>query len=188
MAMSTQQARVQHYMRTSDVYSFANLLDSPELLITNTRPHERNRLFPSTETLSMFMMQAMKPDRSCQGIVNDAAIKRQLSGLSPCSTNTGAYCNARSRSPLEMVTDLVRKTGKLISEKSAIGWRWLGRRVKLVDGTTVTMHDTPVNQKKYPQQSNQKEGLGFPICRIVGITCLSSGAVLNVAIINKRQY
>jgi hypothetical protein len=179
MATSVQQVRVQHYMRTNDVCNFVTLLNSPELLEATTRPHERIRLFPATETLSMFMMQAMKPDRSCQGIVNDAAIKRQLSGLSPSSTNTGAYCNARLRLPLNMVTGLVRKTGKLISEKSAVGWRWQGRRVKLVDGTTVTMHDTPANQKSYPQQSAQKEGLGYPICRIVGITCLSSGAVLD---------
>ena len=181
MAMSVQQARIQHYMRTSDVHSFTNLLDSPELLETNTRPHERIRLFPATETLAMFMAQALKPDRSCQGIVNDTAVKRQLSDLPPCSTNTGAYCSARLRLPLNMVSSLVRKTGKLISEKSAVGWLWQERRVRLVDGTTVTMPDTPANQAKYPQQSAQKEGLGFPICRIVGVTCLSSGAVINAA-------
>lgn len=181
MAISDQQARVHHYMRNSDMCSFANLLGSPELLETNTRHHERIRLFPTTETLSMFMTQALKPDRSCQGIVNDAAIKRNLNGLLPCSTNTGAYCTARLRLPLSMVSCLVHKTGKLISEKSAVEWRWQGRRVRLVDGTTATMHDTPANQKKYPQQRAQKEGLGFPICRIVGVTCLTSGAVINAA-------
>ena len=51
----------------------------------------------------------------------------------------------------------------------------------LADGTTVTLPDTPANQAAYPQQSGQKMGLGFPICRIVGITCLSSGAALNAA-------
>jgi len=51
-----------------------------------------------------------------------------------------------------------------------------------VDGTTVTMPDTEINQRTYPQQGAQKPGLGFPICRIVGITCLSSGAVLDAAI------
>ena len=37
------------------------------------------------------------------------------------------------------------------------------------------------NQAAYPQQGGQKAGLGFPICRVVGITCLSSGALLNAA-------
>jgi len=53
-----------------------------------------------------------------------------------------------------------------------------------VDGTTVTLPDTQANQATYPQQSGQKSGLGFPICRIVGVTCLSSGAVLNAAVGN----
>ncbi len=33
----------------------------------------------------------------------------------------------------------------------------------------------------YPQPSSQKPGLGFPQCRLVGIICLASGAVLNTA-------
>ncbi len=43
------------------------------------------------------------------------------------------------------------------------------------------MPDTPKNQAHYPQQQGQKLGLGFPICRIVGITSLSTGALLNAA-------
>lgn len=60
-------------------------------------------------------------------------------------------------------------------------WRWQNRRVRIVDGMTVTMPDTPANQAAFPQQRGQKPGLGFPICRIAGITCLSSGALLNAA-------
>ena len=42
--------------------------------------------------------------------------------------------------------------------------------------------DTPANQAAYPQPRSQKRGLGFPLCRMVGILCLGSGAVLNAAI------
>jgi len=52
----------------------------------------------------------------------------------------------------------------------------------LVDGTTVSMPDTPENQKIYPQPESQKEGVGFPIARLVAIISLSCGAVLDVAI------
>jgi len=52
----------------------------------------------------------------------------------------------------------------------------------MIDGTTVTMPDTPSNQASFPQQRGQQPGLGFPICRIVGITCLASGALLVAAI------
>jgi hypothetical protein len=44
------------------------------------------------------------------------------------------------------------------------------------------MPDIVENQAAYPQQNGQKPGLGFPICRLVGAICLSSGAVLNASI------
>jgi hypothetical protein len=51
-----------------------------------------------------------------------------------------------------------------------------------VDGTTVALPDTPANQAAYPQPRSQQPGLGFPLCRLVGLICLGSGAVLNAAI------
>src|SRR5699024_7347945 len=48
--------------------------------------------------------------------------------------------------------------------------------------TTVIMPDTAANQSAYPQQRNQQPGLGFPICRLVGVTCLATGAILDAAI------
>jgi len=88
----SKQHRIKHYATASDAFSFFNQLTSPELLetIKSTLPEHRERLFPPTETLSMFLAQALKPDRSCQNIVNDAAVKRLTGGLPPCSTNTGA--------------------------------------------------------------------------------------------------
>jgi len=56
-------------------------------------------------------------------------------------------------------------------------WLWKGHHTLLVDGTTVLMPDTVENQQSFPQQSCQKQGLGFPIARIVEITSLSAGSV-----------
>ena len=60
-------------------------------------------------------------------------------------------------------------------------WRWRGREVKLIDGTTLSMPDTAANQAAFPQVPQQKAGLGFPIVRMVGIISLSCGAVLEWA-------
>ena len=129
----------------------------------------------------MFVAQAMNEDRSCQRIVNDAAVKRLLGGLPPCSTHTGAYCRARQRLPLPMLTDLTCHVGQTVSQQSSSQWHWRNSPVRLVDGTTISMPDTPDNQDTYPQLSGQKPGLGFPICRLVGLLCLSSGALLGSA-------
>ena len=168
----SQQHRVQRYAATSDAFGFFNQLTSPDLVDTleSSLPDHRERLFPPTETLSMFLAQALKPDRSCQNIVNDAAVKRLTHGLPQCSTKTGGYCKARQRLPLAMVSGMVRCTGNQIAAQTPDKWRWYGRRVRLVDGTTVTLADTQANQALYPQQSGQKPGLGFPICREARIT------------------
>jgi hypothetical protein len=94
-----QQRRVRRQAHNSDAYLFFNLLTSPELLgeVESLLPEHRERLFPPTETLSMFLAQALSADRSCQQAVNEAAVKRLASGLPLCSTHTGAYCRARQR-------------------------------------------------------------------------------------------
>ena len=182
---TTQQySRINDYRTTSDSYRFFNLLTSNVLLdkVETLLPEHRERLYPPTETLSMFLTQAMSADRSCQNIVNQATLQRLTGGLSDTSTSTGGYCRARQRLPLEMISELTCHLGHLIDLQSPEQWHWQGRRIRIIDGTTVTMPDTSANQVDYPQQRGQQPGLGFPICRLVGVTCLSSGALLNAAI------
>ena len=38
------------------------------------------------------------------------------------------------------------------------------------------------NKAAYPQSNSQKTGLGFPICRVVALLCLGSGALLDAAV------
>jgi len=73
-------------------------------------------------------------------------------------------------------------TGRQIEDESAETWLWHGRKVRVVDGSTVTMPDTAENQAVYPQQKTQKPGCGFPIARILTIFSLSVGTVLDAAI------
>ena len=182
-AQAHQRNRIRTHAAHSDSYAFFDLLTGPELLdqVEMLLPEHRERIFPPTETLSMFLAQAMSADRSCQSAVNDAAIKRLIGGLPISSTHTGAYCRARKRLPLEMASTLVRHTGRMMTARSPDDWHWQGRPVRLVDGTTVVLPDTEKNQEVYPQPHSQKPGLGFPLCRLVGVICLASGAVLDAA-------
>jgi len=183
--VSCKQHQIESTANKCDAYRFFNLLTGPEMLsqVEALLPEtHRERQFPPTETLSMFLAQAMNADRSCQQIVNDAAVKRIVGGLSLCSTNTSGYCQARQRLPLDMVSSLARYTGELMNKQIPTDWRWHKKRVHLIDGTTLSLPDTAANQAIYPQPSGQKPGLGFPICRVVGVICLSSGALLNASL------
>jgi hypothetical protein len=70
-----QQSRVRRRADQGDAFAFFNLLTSPELLDTveSLRPGHRERLFPPTETLSMFRSRVWSADRSRQ----PRAIKRR---------------------------------------------------------------------------------------------------------------
>jgi hypothetical protein len=129
----------------------------------------------------MFMKQALNADRSCQKAVNGWAAQRAAEGLAVQSIRTGAYCKARQRLPVAMAMALTHETGRLLSARAKASWRWRGRSVKLVDGTGISMPDTPENQACYPQPSSQAEGVGFPLARVVGVICLGTGALIDAA-------
>ena len=86
-----QHRRVKAYRENSHSYGFFNLLTSDALLdkVEELLPEHRERRYPPTETLSMFLAQAMSADRSCQNIVNHATVQRLSGGLTVGSTHTG---------------------------------------------------------------------------------------------------
>jgi hypothetical protein len=179
-----QQRRLAKQVQTVDANHFFNLLTHPQMLgmVEDQLPQHRERQFTPTVALAMFLGQVMSADGSCQNAVNAAAIARLLVGMNPGSMNTSGYCQARQRLPQEMVAALARQSGTLVNEQPPRQWLWQGRRVKLVDGTTVSMPDTLENQTRFPQHGQQEPGVGFPLARLVGVIDLSTGAVLDAAI------
>ena len=185
---STRQQRhvrkqVQKVARQVDSMSFFNLVTGPDLLgeLEALLPEFRERKYPPTVTLAMFLGQVLSADGSCQNAVNEATVTRLLSGVDPGGANTGSYSDARKRLPLELVQGLTRSVARLMGTRTPARWAWRGRHIKLVDGTTILMPDTAQNQALYPQHGSQKAGAGFLIARLVGVISLAHGALLDVA-------
>jgi hypothetical protein len=141
----------------------------------------RERVYGPFATLVLFIEQVLGADHSCQDAVARGLSARTAQGQAPCSLNTAAYCKARWRLPLGLLERLAREVGSRLCESQPAVWRWRGREVKLVDGTTVSMPDTSANQARFPQHRGQKPGLGFPMARLVAVVSLSAGAVLEWA-------
>lgn len=139
----------------------------------------RDRLYPPLTTLRLFIGQVLSEDRACQDVVGRHLSERVAAGRTRCGLNTGPYCQARQRLPLAIPQRLSRMVGERLEARMPKAWCWRGRHVKLFDGTTVSMPDTPENQHAFPQSSEQKPGLGFPVARIGGLISLASGAVLG---------
>jgi hypothetical protein len=162
---------------------FADLLESStvERILQEEKVSFRDRLFAPLVTLWVFLSQVLDPDASCRQAVARFCAWRAASGLPPCSADAGAYCKARQRLPEGVLARLTRGTGLRVQEQAPASWRWRGRMIQVVDGTTISMPDTPANQKAYPQMRSQRPGVGFPILRRVVLFSLAVGTVLDAA-------
>ena len=139
-------------------------------------------IFTPAVTLAVFLSQILAEDHSCRAAVDRLLAWRVAHGLPPCSPDTGGYCKARQRLPETLLPRLVRETADPLDAHTTDAWMFHGRRVIIVDGTTVSMPDTPANQAAYPQHTNQRRGCGFPIAQMVVLLCLATGTVLDAAI------
>jgi Transposase DDE domain len=163
---------------------FADLL-TPERLEGALREEKaawREAIWTPVLTLWAFLGQVSSPDGSCRMTVDRVLAWLVSRGEEPCTAKTDPYCKARQRLPESLLQRLVRETGQSLHALSPATWLWQNRRVKIVDGTTVSMPDTPANQAAYPQPASQKRGLGFPLARLVVVFCLATGTVLDAAL------
>jgi hypothetical protein len=172
------------FAQADDGLPFADVLPAARVdrVLREEGARWREQVFTPVLTLWTFLTQVISADGSCR-----AAVARVLAwlvgrGEPPCSPKTDPYCKARKRLPEGALRRLARETGQSLQQAAPAGWRWKGRRVKVADGTTVSMPDTAANQAAYPQSRSQAAGLGYPVARVVAVFCLACGAVLDAAL------
>lgn len=170
-------------LQKSQGLPFSALLPAEKVdrLLARVNVEFRDRIYTPAVTLWMFLSQVLSSDHSCRDTVARLLAWRVAGGLRPCSAKTGSYCEARQRLPLEILQHLVRDEGRDLEERADKSILWKGRHVKIADGTTVTMPDTPANQIAYPRRRNQARGVGFPIMRVMFVISWVYGTVLDVA-------
>lgn len=163
---------------------FTNVLSESliEQALTSIKGFWKDRIYSPLVTLWVFLGQVLSADHSCRAAVARLIAYRVSQGQSPCSAETGAYCQARKRLPETFFADVARETGRKLDANVEPAWLWKRRRVYVYDGSSVTMSDTPENQHAYPQPEAQKPGLGFPLARIAAVFSLACGAVLDLGI------
>jgi Transposase DDE domain len=168
----------------ADGLPFADVLSAQRLERALREEHAdwREKVYTPALTLWAFLGQVLSPDGSCRAAVARVLAWLVARGQPACSPKTDPYCKARRRLPEPLLRRLTRETGRALHERAPEGWRWKGRKVKVVDGTTASMPDTKANQAAYPQHTAQAPGVGFPIARLVVVFCLASGAALDAAV------
>jgi hypothetical protein len=179
--LSRQVELLKNQFAQSPELPFGDVLSAERIeeIVTEAGVEFRERIYTPTTTLLTYLWQVLHPDQACEGAVAKLAAQRAAEGKKPCSTNTGGYCTARKRLPEVLPTQLARETGQRLHERLPPEPLLGGRPIKLFDGSTVTMPDTPANQAEFPQHPRQKRGVGFPLARLGVLFSLIAGSVLQ---------
>lgn len=157
-----------------------DLLPIPLLSDEDQGLNSRDRIYCLRLTFECFLWQMLAPSTSCREVVRQVQALFRLHGRGPVDEGDSAYVQARQRLPRERFDQALAATAQAADRRVGPAGGLQGRPVKVVDGSTTQMADTPKNQQRYPQPRSQKPGCGFPVMKLVVLFSLASGAVLDV--------
>ena len=162
---------------SNDIPADFQVIEKIKLLFSEQIGSFRNTKFSPDVTFNIFIRQILSTDGSCRQAIADAISAGLIDSQ---SLDTGAYCHARERLPESLFTECARLFYEICSEQvSPYFQHWNGYHLKIIDGTTLSMPDTPENQQAYPQPDTQSPEVGFPLLRMVICVCLMTGAVVD---------
>lgn len=157
---------------------FGQFIPAQELEKGSCGPFSRRRLFSKENTFWGFFSQVLDADGGCQEVVRKVQAFAATRSMPVPSASTSAYCQARGKLDQDGLEKILKHTASDLEQRGRSRW-WKDRRVVVVDGTGVSMADTPTNQERWPQPNSQKPGCGFPQARICACFCLQTGALLS---------
>ena len=151
----------------------AQLLDTPE--------GKRERVYPLRRTFWCFLWQILNPSTSGREVVRQLQALLTLEGGPVISSEDGGYCTARQRLPETLFPQALLASAKAVQQAAPLASPDVlqGRPCRVVDGTCVTMPDTMENRRAFPKTQATRDGIGFPMMRVVAFFCLTSGAILS---------
>lgn len=164
-------------------FSSAISKETLEKAFAATLPESRRECgaFRSDVVLFEFLAQTLHEDASCRSAVARICAERLARGMPPCAAHNASFCKAREKLPLALLETLSRSCAKSLDLMTPKSWTWHDRTVKIIDGTTVSCPDTPANRAAFPQHHRQAPGLGLPAIRVVAMTSLATGALVDAS-------
>lgn len=132
-------------------------------------------------TLRTCILQALGAVKSLRAAVSELLCelaRENAESLLP-SADPSALAQARQRLPESVFESVLAQVTQHVRSLAGHDDLWHGRRVILIDGSNVSMPDTPELQQAFPQPPGQKPGCGFPVAYLVAFFCWHSGAALE---------
>ncbi|MEV0897166.1 transposase domain-containing protein [Actinoplanes sp. NPDC049802] len=98
-----------------------------------------------------------------------------LDDLKPAAPTSSALAQARRRIGVKPLAALFA----LLAGPAAAAERWRGLLLCAIDGTTMSVPDSPANLTTYGRQTGSHGGSGYPLLRLVAIVACGSRTVID---------
>ena len=131
----------------------------------------RERELNPSKVVWAFLTQVLHGNTACEHVVR----------LARLSCSATAYCRARGRLPLALFERLLEDTTRAARRTCHLPL-WRGHRTFWVDGSAVSMADTPALQEHFGQPGGQQPGCGFPVARLWGMFNARSGLLIKLLV------
>lgn len=138
----------------------------------------RKRILTPVVIIHCFIQQALH---------ENTALKH-VSMLAKRSFTDSAYCQARQKLPLKVFKILLSKLFACLQIHTKSDGLWKGHRTFLIDGSSVSMPDTPELQSKFGQPGGQAAGCGFPVAKILAIFHATKGFLMSIEVAPLRTH
>lgn len=92
------------------------------------------------------------------------------------SENNSAYNNARQKLPIQVIEEFSHRVCEHLARSAAPAF--LGRRVFILDGTTITLPPTPALKKAFPPATNQHGESVWPVAKLMVAHEMQTGCAL----------
>jgi Insertion element 4 transposase N-terminal len=131
-----------------------------EALAQTNTVQSRIRALPSRVVVYLLLAACLFPELGYPGVW--AKLTAGLSGLPVAAPTAGALAQARRRAgvaPLRFLFDLLRGPAAL---PGGAGTWWRGMLICAIDGTTLTVPDSPANLARFTKGGGHHGGTGYP--------------------------
>ena len=138
----------------------------------------RNRMLPPAGLVRSMVYRGLHRDRSIAAVLADLA---SLAGVDNAPTDS-AWCQARDGFPEAVLLELHARLARRMQRRFGGRHTYRGRPVFLVDGTGVSMPDTPALAEEFGYTRSKQYASRFPVARVTVIGLAGVNTIWNYRI------
>ena len=124
--------------------AFGEFIPQTLLARSKEKVNSRQRIFSPLVTFWAFLAQVLERGSSCRDALQRVSAWWQVHSpaQSSPSADTSGYCQARARLEEAVLQQIGTQVAEQLERRVTNQQLWLGRRVKITDGTCLSMPDT----------------------------------------------